>query len=154
LAKLGKAQEQGLISRFFSQQSWYQSGPYDLILGFHNFGNVHSKPKGSVVVRNMFGQQVADLQVNRDALIVLPETEREFEISWQPSWAFGRYTAEAIMFFGNPKLEVRSQTSFWVLPAFPILAGLCILIVLVAAGYYGVIRYNRYIIKHSKNEFK
>lgn len=154
LGKLGKAQEQGIISRFFSQQSWFTSSPFDLVLAFHNFGNVHSKPKGTVVVRNMFGQQVADLPVNKDALIILPETEREFELSWRPSWAFGRYTAEAIMFFGNPKLEVRSQTSFWVLPVFPILAGVCVIIVLALGGYAAVIRYNRYIINRAKNELK
>lgn len=152
LAKLGKAQEQGVISRFFSQQSWYQTGPYDMILGFHNYGNVHSKPKGSIVVRNIYGQQVADVQVNRDALIVLPETERDFEVSWNPSWAFGRYTAEAIMFYGNPKLEVRAQTVFWVLPVFPILAGLCILIVLGGMVYYGLGRYNKYIIKQASKD--
>ncbi len=152
LAKLGKAQEQGIISRFFSQQNWYQTGPYDMVLGFHNYGNVHSKPKGSIVVRNIYGQQVADVQVNRDALIVLPETERDFEVSWNPSWAFGRYTAEAIMFYGNPKLEVRAQTVFWVLPVFPILAGLCILIVLGGLLHYGITRYNKYIINKANQD--
>lgn len=154
LAKIGKAQEQGQISRFFSQHSIYQETPIDMILNFHNYGNVHSKPKGSIVIKNMFGQQVADVEVNRDALIVLPETEREFALSWSPSWAFGRYSAEAILYFGNPKLEVRAHTAFWVLPTFPILAGLCILIVLAGLGYFGIKRYNQYIINRATNDDK
>jgi hypothetical protein len=150
LAKLGKANEQGTISQFFSQHKIYQAAPIDLVLTFHNYGNVHSKPKGDVYIRNMFGHEVVDLQVNRDANIVLPESERDFNISWNPSWALGRYTAETVLYYGNPKLEVRATTVFWVLPVFPLLAGLCIAAVFLALIYVIIKRYNRYIIKRSQ----
>jgi hypothetical protein len=150
LARLGKANEQGSISEFFSQHKIYQAPPIGLVLTYHNYGNVHSKPKGDVYIRNMFGREVKDIQVNRDANIVLPENERDFNITWSPSWAFGRYTAESVLYFGNPKLEVRAKTSFWVLPILPLLAGLCILIVLIAAIYVIIMRYNRYIIKRAQ----
>lgn len=150
LARLGKANEQGTISNFFSQRKVYQSAPINLALTFDNFGNVHTKPKGDIYIRNMFSRDVADLQVNRDALIVLPETERDFAATWQPRWAFGRYTAETVLYFGNPKLELRATTSFWVIPIVPLVAGLGIALVLIAGIYVMIKRYNRYIIKRAQ----
>ena len=146
LARLGKSQEKGAISEFFTQHAVYQSLPVDFLLTFHNYGNVHSKPKGDITIRNIFGEEVAQVPVNPDAGIVLPESERDFVSSWRPRWAFGRYTAETIMYYGNPKLEARATTAFWVIPTAPLFYGLLALLLLLALGYFGIKRYNKYII--------
>ena len=37
-----------------------------------NLGNVHVKPKGSIVVKNMFGKEVVAVPLNPDNFIILP----------------------------------------------------------------------------------
>jgi hypothetical protein len=151
LVRLGNAQEKGTISEFFSQHGIYQKAPIDLLLSFHNYGNVHSKPKGGITIRNVFGAAVAQVPVNPDAAIVLPESERDFALAWQPWFAFGRYTAEAVLYYGNPKLEARAITSFWVIPVLPLLYILLGLAVLIVAGYFAVKKYNSYIIRKNSS---
>ncbi len=151
LARLGKANEQGTISGITTDKRVYQQSPINFTVTFNNYGNVHSKPKGDIYLKNIFGQEVADLQVNRDAQIILPATQRSFDVSWRPQLAFGRYTAEAVMYFGNPKLETRATVSFWVIPvrSLLILAGSALIALLFL--YVIIKRYNRFIINRSRS---
>ena len=71
---------------------------------------------------------------------------------WNPKLGFGRYTAEAVIFYGSPKLELQVQTSFWIIPVKELLLGVLIALILGIIGYMAVRRYNRYIIKHSRDE--
>lgn len=150
LGKLGRASEQVRISKFSTTQGFYRSGQVEFSLTAQNTGNVHSKPKGDVHIRNMFGKEVGNAQINRDALIVLPETERQFTTSWNPQWAFGRYTAEAVIYFGNPKLELRAQTAFWIIPILPLAASVALAVALIGLFYVIIKRYNSFIIKRAK----
>lgn len=99
---------------------------------FKNIGRVHVKPKGEVVIKNIFGQVVATPQTNRDAANVLPESDRSFISDWFPSRAaFGPYTAESVLTYGNSKLEVRDKETIWILPAYTlVLLGLVLIIIL------------------------
>lgn len=152
LVKLGQSQEKNQISEFFTQRNLYQHGPVEFLVSLHNFGNVHSKPKGDITVRNLWGVQVAQIPVNPDALIVLPESARDFSQSWNNKLGFGRYTAETVLYYGSPKLELRAQTSFWIIPLKEIILGVLAALILGIIGYMGIGRYNRYIIKHSRDE--
>lgn len=151
LVKLGKSQENISIENFKTDRKIYQSGPISFNTALSNDGNVHSKPKGDITIKNTFGKSIAQIPVNRDALIMLPETQREFASEWSPStFAIGRYTAEEILYYGNPKLEIRAQTVFWILPLKGIVGGVLIFIILGIILYVGITRYNRYIIKNSR----
>lgn len=152
LVKLGQSQEKVQVSDFFTQRQVYQHGPIEFLISLHNFGNVHSKPKGDITVRNLWGKQVAQVPVNPDALIVLPESGRDFVQTWDTKLGFGRYTAESVLYYGSPKLELRSQISFWIIPVKEVLLGVLIALILGIIGYIGVRQYNRYIIKHSSDE--
>lgn len=152
LVKLGQSQEKVQVSKFFTQKTVYQKGPVEFLVSLHNFGNVHSKPKGDITIRNIFGSHVAQVPVNPDALIILPESGRDFSQNWNTKLGFGRYTAEAVLYYGSPKLELRTQTSFWIIPLQEILLGMLIVLILGIIGYIGVRRYNQYIIKQSRHE--
>lgn len=152
LVKLGQSQEKVQISEFFTQSRVYQHGPVEFLMSLHNFGNVHSKPKGDITIKNFLGKQVTQVPVNPDAQIVLPESERDFSQSWNTRLGFGRYTAEAVLYYGSPKLELRAQTSFWIIPAKELVLGVLIALILGIIGYIVVRQYNRYIIKHSRDE--
>jgi len=67
LVRLGKSQEQVQVHEFFTQRTVYQHSPIEFISSLHNFGNVHSKVKGDIKIRNMFGRQVSEVPVNPDA---------------------------------------------------------------------------------------
>jgi hypothetical protein len=146
LVKIGTANEQGAITKFYNESVVGSDTTERFAVTFHNFGNVHLKPKGEIYIKNMFGKVVGNVYVNRDATIILPENEREYETFWTKSrFAFGRYTAESIMYFGNPKIEVREKIAFWILP-WKTIVGLIVLILLL----FIVIRaYNKWLIKRS-----
>ncbi len=89
-------------------------GPVDIGLVFNNNGNVHVKPTGKVVIRNMFGQTVADIPV--EEWVVLPESSRRTVVEWSGKYHFGRYTATAEIGYSEDRSLLLSQTSFWVIP--------------------------------------
>jgi uncharacterized repeat protein (TIGR01451 family) len=150
LVRLGQSQEKVQITNFSSRQAVYQHGPIEFLTSINNFGNVHAKPKGDITIRNIWGVAVTQVPVNPDALIVLPEAERDFISQWKNKLGFGRYTAEAILYYGSPKLELRAQTSFWIIPVKEIVIAVFILLILSLVSYFGIRRYNRYVITHPK----
>lgn len=105
---------------------------------FFNTGRVHVKPKGEVYVSNIFGKLIASPPTNKDAANVLPQSDRTFVTEWDPStFAFGPYTVESVITFGNQKLEVRQEQIVWVLPIYilvPIGLGLLALVWFIIHG--------------------
>jgi hypothetical protein len=152
LVKLGKSQEQLDLLSFSADQNKFHKGPIDFHTVLSNTGNVHSKPKGEITIKNIVGGQILQIPINRDANIVLPQSEREFISEWKPWFAFGRYTAEAVLYYGNPKLELRTKITFWVIPVKEVMLGVLGLAILAIMLYIAIRKYNRYIIKNFSNE--
>ncbi len=150
LLRLGKSQEQMKLKSFSINNKTFSKQAIQFTSVLENAGNVHSKPKGEITLRNIFGKQVAQLPINKDANIVLPQSSREFTSLWSPRLPFGRYTAEAVIYYGNPKLELRTTISFWVLPIKELGIILSALILLVLLLRFAIRRYNQYIINQSK----
>lgn len=144
LVKLGKTNEEGNINSFRPAHSVYESAPVTLRTRFHNTGNVHVKPRGSITIKNMFGKKVGTTLVNPNGSNVLPNSERLFESSWTDKFAFGRYTASVELVYGDSGQVVRAETSFWVIPYK--LVGLIALglFLVIFALTYGIRRYNRW----------
>ena len=128
-----------------------------------NLGNVHVKPKGSIVVKNMFGKEVVAVPLNPDNFIILPNSTRRFQSIWTKTgdpaqegdlsmiaslknevrnFAFGRYTAEIRAEYGDGEQKITAKTTFWVVPRSLILAILAIILILVVASRV----YSRYLI--------
>ncbi len=152
LVRLGNSDEKVVIENFKPSKDIYQSGPIDFSITLNNVGNVHSRAKGDIAIRNIWGRQVTEVPVNPDALIILPQSNRDFISQWQNKLGFGRYTAEAVLYYGSPKLELRAQTSFWIIPIRELILGVIITLILGIIGYIGIRRYNRYIINRSAND--
>lgn len=89
-------------------------GPVNIGLVFNNMGNVHAKPTGKVVIRNLFGQVVAQIPV--EEWVVLPESSRRTLVQWGGKYHFGRYTATAEIGYSEERSLILAQTSFWVIP--------------------------------------
>lgn len=115
---------------------------------FNNIGNVHVKPKGEVVVKNMFGQIVSTPPINRDAANVLPRTDRTFRSTWYPSsFSFGRYTAESVITYGRSRLEARDKVVVWVLPWYLDLAVIILVAIILWFIFHGRHWHKRRIIR-------
>ncbi len=150
LVKLGKAIEDGNIVNFSTEKGMYEYPPITFTTKFKNTGNVHVKPRGSVTIYNSFGKKVGLTKVNENGNNVLPNSERVFKSEWEDTYAFGRYTADEKLTFGDGGQLVTSQTSFWVIPwrmALGLIIGLFILGIILVAGTR---RYNKWIIQQAE----
>lgn len=152
LLKIGRPIEKGQLSALSTDREVYEEPMVTFNAEFENAGNVHVRPKGTVTVTNLFGQEVGEVTVNRDALSVLPETTRTFEVPWEGQRLLGWYKAEAVMKYGDAKLETRSVTYFWVLPWKTMVAVGAVLAAAVAGLWFGIRRYNRWLIARTINK--
>lgn len=105
-------------------------GPVDYSLKVQNNSTLHIRPELKVVVKNMFGKEVATLEP--DQKNIFPDSEREYQGEWDVRWAFGRYTAVAEGVYGaaSDKTLV-AETSFWIVPVRAILAIVLVIVLIV-----------------------
>ncbi len=153
LARLGQANEQGAITGLLAEHAGLGDN-FRFLLTLYNSGNAHLKPKGEIYLTNLLGRQVASVPVNRDAQIVLPESQRIFESMWKPGWRLGRYTATAVLYFGNPKLEARDSIVVWIVPWQRVLLVLAIALALAYALRRLLSIYNRRIVSKAAERRK
>ncbi len=149
LVKLGKVSESGQIVKFGAIKFFHEYPPVEFTTVFKNTGNVHVKPRGSIVVTNMFGRKIASVLVNENANNVLADTERAFTSTWKDRFGFGPYRAEVRLVYGDSGQIETARTTFWIIPwkiTLAVAAGLFILLVLLIGG---VRRYNRWLLKRA-----
>ena len=119
IVRYGEARSEGQL--YFSANPttvWWNS-KIEFTNIFDNTGLVHVKPKGEVVIRNIFGRIVATPVVNRDAANVLPQSDRTFISDWFPSRiSFGPYFAESNITYGRERLEAKQEVIIWILPGY------------------------------------
>jgi hypothetical protein len=150
LVKLGQSQESIEIEKLSSDKKIYWGGPINFTTILSNLGNVHSKPKGEITIKNIVGALITQLPINRDANIVLPESKRDFNVQWHQHYAFGRYVAEEVIYYGNPKLELRRSVIIWVVPIKQIIVTVVALALLALVMRWIKKRYDRYIIRRAR----
>ncbi len=111
----------------------YEKLPITFTANIYNSGNVHEKPVGAVLVKNMFGSTVASLPFNdvKDSGNILPKAGRMFETTWATGFAFGKYTATLNATYDNGKV-LTGQVSFWVLSKALLLVWILIIAILAA----------------------
>ncbi len=148
----GQIKENLQLTSFFTQpgsksSSLFGAKSMTFVERITNTGNVHVKPIGDLVVTNMFGKQVASLNVNSTKGNILPDSTRRFEQPWSKKWLFGKYTAAVNLAYGTQGKVLVGSITFWVIP-YKLIIGLLILIVLLVFIFRWLIkRYNRRIIK-------
>lgn len=90
------------------------STPVNFQLVYENNGTVHQNPSGFIHIKNIFGSDVAKLEV--EPWFVLPDSLRSRELSWNAPFLFGRYVAKAEMKKGYEDLTDTATIVFWVIP--------------------------------------
>jgi hypothetical protein len=128
------------------------SSPTKVGIRVKNEGNVHLKPVGSAIVKNMFGKQVASVEkLNASGGNVLPGTNRIYVANLGKKLPIGRYTIESKLLYGEGGgSEVNASSTFWVLPLVPALIGGLILVLGLGLLVRSVKAYNKAIVKKAK----
>jgi hypothetical protein len=135
----GEVNEDAKIREFNTDKEWY-STPFkvNFLIRVENNGNVHVKPYGQIVIKNMFGKEVGRIKVNERGGNVLPYSFRKFKVDWSGKRGFGRYSAELGLTYGTPvRLGGQGKSSlvavkyFWIIPWNIIIPGLLGLIFII-----------------------
>jgi hypothetical protein len=135
----GDTYQEATIVEFSTPDNILEKGPVTLQTRVKNTGNVHFKPKGTIEIKNMFGNVVANLDLEERN--VLPDSIRKLTNDWNPSGLnIGRYTANLTLVYGVDNKIVTASTSFVLFPYKTVIP-----LVLIIAGLliYGVKRRDR-----------
>lgn len=143
----GPIEEKAEIKEFSSSRRFYQSPPVDFSIRLENKGNVHLKPKGEIIIKNIFKRKAGEVEVNSKGGSVLPQSIRKYQSSWTKKWTIGRYTALANVKYGNSNQLVQKEISFWVIPVVKLLIGFLVLGIIIILIIFSIKRYNQWIIK-------
>jgi hypothetical protein len=129
----GDVYEEARIREFNTDKGIYGT-PFDVnfILRVENLGNVHVKPAGLISIKNMFGKEVGQIQVNNTGANVLPKSIRRFGYVWSGNMALGRYQATLGLSYGTAtdkggqgKQSLVTEIYFWIVPWKIVIPALC-----------------------------
>lgn len=153
----GDISEQAEIASFTTEnkggRTWFfENSPVTFATRVKNTGNIHVKPVGNVVVKDMFGNIVSTLDVNSDKGNVLPSSIRKFESTINKDWMIGYYTANLTLGYGTNGQAITATASFWVIPYKIILSVIAIGATLVFVLTKLIKAYNRHIIAKAQHE--
>ena len=148
----GEIVESGLIREFSAAKRIFGRPQVDFKLVFENLGNVHLRPTGSIVIKNIFGSRVAELPINEESSEygnVLPQSSREWQKRWEDDgFHLGLFSAEALLSFGEgARSSATAKTYFIVAPVKPLAVILLAFGLLVALIIFIVRRYVNSTIK-------
>lgn len=117
----------------FAGPTYSKSGPVIFDLRVTNEGNTHIRPKGTIVITNMFGKKVDEIPLEGNN--VLPGATRKMNTTWNKQNVLGYYTATLVATYGQQNLPLTAATHFTV--ASPTILGL--IIVGAIAGFLFII---------------
>ncbi len=133
----GQITEEAVVSNFTSD-GFSEYGPVHIFTQIKNYGDLHIKPLGEIVVKNMFGQRVAVLPF--DAHNIFPTAARDYVNLFDGQWMIGRYSAQFLATYGrHNNLPLMASLTFFVFPWKVTL----ILILLIIAAILGWLVWER-----------
>ncbi|MGB3023223.1 MAG: hypothetical protein WBB39_00245 [Candidatus Saccharimonadales bacterium] len=155
----GDAKQQLSIESFYTQKdsnkiSLIESAPLDFVVRIKNSGNVHEQPVGQARIKDMFGNELANVNINLERKNILPGSIRKFQEPLNSATIgnkilFGRYTAQLTMKYGDDSI-VTSEISFWVIPYKLIIGVITGLILLFFTIRYALRRYTERVLDRSR----
>lgn len=132
LTVAGDAKTSADIVEFTAPKAVWHSGAVNLNLRVKNSGSVHVRPRGFLTLTNVFGRQVA--QVELDGKNILPGGTRVIPVAISlPKLLVGPVTATVTLTYGTPSQNLNATVGLMVLPwklLVPLITVLTLLIVL------------------------
>lgn len=171
--------ENGSLLEFATKDNkkWFNALPINFYYRFQNSGADRVFPKSSLTIKNIIGQDKDVIDANATEGNVLPGSIRRFEVWWkskgdssvipktQPldltfietlkyqwnNFAFGRYTANLNINYGNKGDVASDSFALFVFPWQLILIEVLILVIVFFLIKFIFKRYNRWIIKKARS---
>lgn len=157
----GDAKEAMSVEQFAAtkggENNWlFESAPITFLTRIRNSGSSHEQPSGQIAIKDMFGNAVANVNVNLNQNNVLPGSVRKFEPVLDSSVIgnrilFGRFTADLKLSYGTQGQTLTSSTSFWVIPYRLIGFAILLIIILVIVIRIALRRYTDRAIAKSRS---
>ncbi len=134
----GNIFEQGQVVSFETAPSggFLSHGPITFRLLYENTGSAHLNPYGQIKIKNIFGKEVGT--VTLDPWFTMPQSLRLREISWNKTFLFGRYRAEASVNRGYSDIVDSNSLSFWVIPWW--VSVIAVALIILIAGFFIVLK--------------
>lgn len=129
----GNTQEEGFLEEFSVARKFYWKTPVNFALKIKNSGNVHFRPKGEIVLRNIFGNEAGKTIINSKLGNVLPDSTRKFEESFNSEKILiGPFSANLRVIYGESEKTLAGKVEFWIVPWWSVLIlGLILLLILI-----------------------
>ncbi len=171
----GEVIESGEILNFRANKKSINYLPINFSCTLKNTGTVHLKPKGEIVIKNILGRTTKILPVNSEGYNVLPDSERNFSVSWEPkdsgteiegkgffaglkkekaAFGLGYYKATLNLEYGETKQTSQASFGFWILPWRILLLSFLILGTVFFGIVQGIKRYNNWILAKAGMQIK
>lgn len=129
----GEVKEEGKLTDFaLAQNKKIISGMNGVKfnLFFKNDGNIHLNPKGTIAINNMLGTNIGNITV--EPWFAMPKSLRFREVSWNPNFLLGKYTAIASIERGYGDAKDQIEYTFWAIP-WQIILGVLVGVIIVLA---------------------
>lgn len=131
-------------------KSFFMNGQVTVLTRLENTGDIHVKPIGKILVKNMLGKTVQEIEFNLagqgadNRANILPGSTRAFENKIDKTNLVGRYTIEANLGYSSGSSElISANSSFWYMPIWAILVVVAIVVLLVAGVYFLVRKFKK-----------
>ncbi len=143
LVRTGDEMDENIsLLEFQATHKFYEKPDVEFITSIQNTGNVHVKPTGIIILTNIFGQELANIEFNptRKALIrdsiatYVSEWESNYLLTEEGKLAVGPITAELTLYYTSESpgySPITAETDFWIFQWKLALAILGAIIVLV-----------------------
>lgn len=150
LVELTAATTPATLEEDASPKSFFVNGQVTVLTKLKNEGDIHLKPFGKIVVKNMLGKTVQEMEFNlvgesADARAnILPGSTRAFENKIDKTNLVGRYTIEANLGYSSGSGElISAKSTFWYMPIWAILVVIAIIVLIVAGIFFLVRKFQR-----------
>jgi len=109
--------------------SWSSFGPVKFWSTLTNHGTLHLLPNSTLTVKNMWGIKVAEIK--SPPTLVLPQTTKEHNLTWDLRFGFGPYTATLTTIYGTDQTPLVSEpVTTWLIP-WPIILSIFVLLTFI-----------------------
>lgn len=130
LTVAGQARELAEVTKFSPAKNLYwDNRTINFDLKIANQGNVYIRPRGFLVITDIFGRQVA--QIETDGKNILPGATRQIPLEFKSKRLFGPYTATLTLVYGATNQNLNYATGFWVIPWLSTLIAVALLLSLI-----------------------
>jgi hypothetical protein len=142
----GDAIDLARIRQFATDRYFHGDSQVKFDVKIENEGNTLVRPIGPIIVKNMLGSKVAQLDFNDSAAGVFPYTTRDFVVEWSSdNPGFGRYEASLAISYGDQGAmkSLNAVATFWIIPLNIVLPALGVLSLLFLIIYLTIRFYVR-----------